>query len=495
MNLKMILDITRSQRTIIVFIVLALHTETAFAKVSQTNLQYQTLNSMVSRYSKQKIICLDIGEEYSFKLKDGSIRVIRLKSVKEYRDSVIGRIRRAEIDVEIDGKPLHLACAPYVMPTESNGIRIQADTTSGWLPLPKQVQFSIWDSADPIVDTKLFVFPIPKYSLFSHGIQCYNEVVHLGRHDGDPQGPNFYHNYGIDIAGYEGKETIVSCTDGKVILFWPSRKKLCSVVIQDENGFFWEYGHLDSVMPNIKKGVSVTRGQKIGMLGKTGPSGNFSHLHLGTYLSKSDLDADVRNRRLNLYPWIVAAYQAQYQESLYAVAGPHHVITTGQKVVFDGSNSLAFKTKIASYKWDFHDGQTVNSIKAEKRFDMPGVYIATLWIKDENGNQDVDFCRVKVFTKSAPEDRIPTIFMTYNPSAGILVNQPIFFRFWLQAKRDKPLKVNFGNGTIIDNYASYSEVTHRFKTAGIHIVTAQTIIDDKPITQKQKIVVQGHVSE
>ena len=65
-------------------------------------------------------------------------------------------------------------------------------------------------------------------------------------------------------------------------------------------------------------------GQKIGMLGKTGPSGNFSHLHLGSYLTRHDLDVDNRDKRLNLYPWLVTAYQAQHPKGLLAMARPHH---------------------------------------------------------------------------------------------------------------------------------------------------------------------------
>ena len=76
---------------------------------------------------------------------------------------------------------------------------------SGWLPaLPKRVQLSLWDAADPVVDTGRFGFPIARYRLFSHGTQAYNEPVHLGARDGDPGGQTFYHDYGVDLAGYEG---------------------------------------------------------------------------------------------------------------------------------------------------------------------------------------------------------------------------------------------------------------------------------------------------
>jgi len=472
----------RTQKAIVYSIALIICAESALAD------EDDTLNRMIRKYSEQQIVCLDINEEYPFKLKDDSEKLIRLISVREYRDSVLGQVRQADVNVRVNGKLLQLVCAPYTMPIEIDGIKIQADTTSAWLPLPKRVQLSIWDAKDTIIHTERLGFPIRDYFLFSHGMQAYNEVVHLGWKDGCPEGVSFHHNYGIDFAGYEGREEIISCTDGEVINLSSNREHIF-VVIQDDNGLIWEYGHLDSISPQVKKGAYIKKGQEIGILGKTGPSGNFSHLHLGTYLSKADLDANRNNRRLNLYPWLIAAYQEQYRRTLYAIARPHHTVSTGEKVIFDASHSLSFGSRIVSYKWVFSDGQTINRIKAEKRFDKPGVYIATLWVKDEKGTQDVDFSKVKVFTKSSPEGSIPTIFMTHTPTNNILVYQPVLFRFWLQGAEGKPIEVDFGDGTIIDRYASYSEIRHRFKSPGIHIVTARSTIDGKPIMQKQKVIV------
>lgn len=448
----------------------------------------EILDKAVDKYSQQKIFCLDINEEYQFELKDGSIRTIRLVSVEEYSDSVVGMIRKAQVKVEVNGRLLDLTCAPYIMPTEFNGLRIQADTTSKWLSIPKRVQFSVWDASDPIVDAEKFGFPIRNYLLFSHGMQAYNEVVHLGWTDGCPEGVTFYHNYGVDFAGYEGRDEIISCTGGTVIRLSLDRKFIF-VVIQDDGGLIWEYGHLDSVWPEVKIGSRIEKGGKIGVLGKTGPSGNFSHLHLGNYLSGADLDSDRINRRLNLYPWLIAAYQQKYQKMLYAVARPHQTISTGEKVLFDGSNSISFGTRIVSYKWVLPDGQAVDGITAQKMFDKPGVYIAELWITDEKGRKDVDFTKLRVFTASAPEGSIPTIFMTHYPTNNIAVNQPVFFRFWLQGAEDKPFKVDFGDGTVVDDYVSYSEISHIFKSPGIYVVTTSCNIEEKLIMQKQKVVV------
>jgi len=359
--------------------------------------QDSPLQKFIRQYSKQKIVCLDIGEQYTFRSHNGIEKLIRLASVKDYRDTVLRMARRAEVVVVVNGRTVRLVCQPYTMPTVIDGLRIQADTTSGWRNIAKRVQLSIWDANDPIVDTRKFCFPIKRYLLFSHGLQAYNEVRHLGLRDGNP-GHTAYHDYGIDLGGYDGGEEVVSCCSGRVVSLWPKSGMARSVSVQDEGGLIWLHTHLDSVVANIVEGVKVSAGQKIGVLGKRGHSGNFSHLHLGTSLTRADLTANKFSKRLNLYPWIVTAFQEKYGRNLYAVARPHQVVLTGEEVMFDGSKSLAYDAKIVDYRWEFDNGKVVRAVKAEKVFDKPGVYVGTLRVRDEQGNEDVDFCRVRQFT-------------------------------------------------------------------------------------------------
>ena len=64
----------------------------------------EALNRLVSAYSAQRVIGLNIGENYAFQLRSGERRVLKLLAVREHRDSVINLMRRAEVQVEIDGK-------------------------------------------------------------------------------------------------------------------------------------------------------------------------------------------------------------------------------------------------------------------------------------------------------------------------------------------------------------------------------------------------------
>ena len=61
----------------------------------------------------------------------------------------------------------------------------------------------------------------------------------------------------------------------------------------------------------------------------------------------------------------------------------------------------------------------VTKTKPETTFTQPGAYVATLWVKDNEGNEDVDFCQIKVFSKSKAEANMPHLFMSYTPTEGI----------------------------------------------------------------------------
>lgn len=121
------------------------------------------------KYTKQRFVYLDVGETAEFSLRDGRTKRIRLVSVREDKDSVIGLVRRADVRLEIEGAAVDAVCAPCVEPIEIGGLRLQVDTTSAWLAMGKRVQLSLWDAADPVVDTALFGFPLRRYALFSQG--------------------------------------------------------------------------------------------------------------------------------------------------------------------------------------------------------------------------------------------------------------------------------------------------------------------------------------
>ena len=86
-----------------------------------------------------------------------------------------------------------------------------------------------------------------------------------------------FHN-GIDLVG--GNE-IVATADGEVVSTRNEGKQYgtgCYVRIKHSNGLYTLYYHLKSGSVTVKKGQKVTKGQVIGIIGKTGKATGV-HLH------------------------------------------------------------------------------------------------------------------------------------------------------------------------------------------------------------------------
>ena len=86
-----------------------------------------------------------------------------------------------------------------------------------------------------------------------------------------------FHN-GIDLIG--GHE-IVAAADGEVVSTRNEGKQYgngCYVRIKHSNGLYTLYYHLKSGSVTVKKGQKVTKGQVIGIIGKTGKATGV-HLH------------------------------------------------------------------------------------------------------------------------------------------------------------------------------------------------------------------------
>jgi hypothetical protein len=54
------------------------------------------------------------------------------------------------------------------------------------------------------------------------------------------------------------------------------------------------------------------------------------------------------------------------------------------------------------------------------------------------------------------------------------------------------IRIDFGDGAIVEDYRPYSALTHRFTTPGIHIVTVTGRTGRLPVTQKVKVICGLH---
>lgn len=445
----------------------------------------------VQNYSRQEIVPLDPGESYVFTLHSGATRTLKLVSFTEHRDSVIKRVRSAEVVVTVDGRELTLHCAPYVMPVVCDGLRLSADATSGFWPRQaKAVQLSLLDATDPIVDTARFGFPLANFALHTAGIQDFNEHAWQNLKTDGPGSPLNYHNYGIDLTGYEGRDEVRAAISGRILGTWTEIAENWdpgSIVILGDDGFWWEYAHLDRPAPGITKDARIEKGALVGYVGTRGPYGRNPNMHLGTYFVTGPKRWNI-NRTLNLYPWLVTAYEAEYHQGLYAVAGGHQVLFTDETATFDGSNSLSFDSEISTYEWRFSDGTSAAGRTVEKAFATPGIYCATLIATDRAGKHDAGFCEVKVYPRENPAPLARIVLSAY-PSRGAKPGETVFVRGWIQGEVPEPIVIDFGDGSPAVECKSKEELTHVYRQPGLYVVTGRVPNSPHPITRQIKVIV------
>jgi PKD repeat protein len=147
-----------------------------------------------------------------------------------------------------------------------------------------------------------------------------------------------------------------------------------------------------------------------------------------------------------------------------ARAGNHVIAAPNQKISFDGKGSFDLDGKIILQRWDFSDGKAgVEAAQTSRTFSAPGVYSATLTVKDNSG--------------AANATARDTIFIRINNPPIAKAGKDIFscentLAFDASASSDpdgNPLSYywNFGDGAPPD---SGVKVVHQFAKGGAYPV-------------------------
>jgi hypothetical protein len=165
-------------------------------------------------------------------------------------------------------------------------------------------------------------------------------------------------------------------------------------------------------------------GQKIGVLGKEGGSGGWSHLHYEVW---SRLPSGIWGIQ-EAYPFVWEAYRRELAPKILAVARPHHFVQIGEKLTLDGSKSWSSSGTIARYDWMFTDGSTSTGVAVERTYREPGEYSETLMITDAQGEVDYDSAIVLVVDPSSPDQLPPTIHPAFAPTMDIHPGDPVTFK-------------------------------------------------------------------
>jgi plastocyanin len=442
-----------------------------------------------------RVADLNIGETQELVLANGSKATVRLLDVSVHRDRMSDAVRSARVSVEVNGKPLMLSCATYNLPVTFAGVQIDCsmvkayNSNSGSDPwgLEKDARVRVWPAGSPLIEPGTFGYPL-KQKWFATGTQMANEPTFMDGGDQPKRKKIYYHN-DLDFGGCEGMIEVVAATDGLVVSSagktlpgyegTPPRPRYDVVYLLDDRGWFYRYSHMESIDPAIQIGKTVRRGQKIGVLGKEGGSGGWTHLHFG--IVSRQPSGRWGTEEAYAYAW--EAYRNEYKPKLIAVARPHHFVTVGEKLVLDGSKSWCDAGTIAKHEWTFLDGQRATGATTERVYQKPGAYSEILKVTDSRGNVAYDFAMVHVIDPA--KDQVPpTIHPTYAPTMGIKAGDEVTFKVRTFRTTHGAEKWNFGDGTATVTVKSdgnvkqlakdgYAVTTHRFSRAGTFIVTVE----------------------
>lgn len=444
-----------------------------------------------------RLVDLKIGESQTVELCDGSKATVKLLDFREQRDPLRGAVRKAQVTVEVNGERVTLTSATYHLPKRVAGVRIDCPVTRGYQSnahrggiwsLEKDARLRLWPADSPLVAADTFVYPVNQ-RWFASDTQMANDPVYV---DGGerPKARNVYYHYGLDIGGAEGMVDVTAATAGLVVSAGeaalpgyddtPVRPRYDVVYLLDDRGWYYRYSHLKSIDEKIKPGRLVKIGQKIGVLGKEGGSGGWSHLHFDIFSRMPSGKWGVQEG----YGFLWEAYQRRHEPSLIAVARPHHFAAVGEEITLDATRSWP-RSAIRKYEWTFTDGTTALGAKVKRSYRKPGTYSEILKVIDDQGRADYDFAVVQVVAEQSPSKLPATIHAAYWPTFDVTTDTEVTFKVrtfrtgggetWDFGDGSPQVKVQSDGNAEQHAEDGYAVTKHRFKTPGHHIVRVEHI--------------------
>ena len=442
-----------------------------------------------------RVVDLNVGESAEVKLSNGTKATVKLLDLKETRDPFRDAVRLAQVRVEVNGKEITLTEANYNLPQTIGGVQIDCSITKGYNSntnrdawgLDKDARLRLWPAKSPWIALGTFVYPL-KQRWFATMTQMANEPVYVDGGESPKNKAIYYHN-DLDFGGCEGLVDVVAATDGLVVSAaletlpgyeeTPVRQRYDVIYLLDDRGWYYRYSHLQTIDDAVKPGARVKMGQKIGVLGKEGASGGWTHLHFGI-VSKQP-SGKWGTQEAYAFAW--EAYRKQYQPKLIAVARPHHLAAVGETVRLDGAKSWS-AGKIVRHHWQFTDGRSAYGPAVERRYDKPGSYSEILKITDDRGRVAYDFAVVQVLDPAQPDKLPPGIHPTYAPTTGIKAGVPISFKVRSFRTKQPGETWDFGDGSPRISVQSdgnakalakdgYAVTQHTYSAPGIYIVRVE----------------------
>ena len=444
-----------------------------------------------------RVVDLNVGETQQVTLHNGEKATVQLLELTEKRDSVRKAVRKARVKVKVNGQITSLVSSTYHLPKSTGGVQIDCAVTKGYVQnsskanawgLVKDARLRLWPSDSPWIRPGTFVYPVMQ-KWFASDTQMANVPCYVNACD-IPGAKSIYYHYGLDFGGSEGMVTVIAATDGLVVSAaghvldgyedTPVAPRYDVVYILDDRGWYYRYSHLQMIATPVIPGKRVKMGQRIGLVGKEGGSGGWSHLHF-----------DIKCRQpsgmwgtQNGYAFIWQAYQQQYDPEIIAAARPHHLVYTGETVQLDASKSRCRTGQIAKYEWTFCDGAKSTGSNIERVYERAGEYSEIVKVTDSAGNFAYDFAIVYVIDRKHPDRVPPAIHANYYPTFGLRAGDEVTFKVrsfgtrhgrevWDFGDGSVPVKVQSDGNANQHNPAGYALTRHRYEKPGDYIVTVR----------------------
>ena len=449
-----------------------------------------------------RTVDLNKDESSELTLSDGATVRVKLIDVQELRDALRSAVREARVTVEVNGQRTTVNSGNYHLPVTFADVQIDCPVTQGYYPnhdpfedswgLEKTARLRLWPAGTSWFEPGRFVYPA-KQRWFATATQMGNEPSYVDGGDCPPSGRPIYYHSGNDIGGCEGTVDVVSACDGLVVSaggkalpqhtnapFYKPRGDYDYVYVLDAHGWYYRYGHLQSIAPDVQPGKRIKAGEKIGVLGKEGSSGGWAHLHFDIKARQPSGQWGIQEA----YAFLWEAYRREYHPDLIAVARPHHLAAIGEKILLDGTRSWSSAGKIAQYEWRFTDGTTAKGPQIERRYDKPGAYSEALKITDDRGRSAYDFAIVQVLEKGRTNNFPPTIHASYAPTFGIRAGDAVTFKVrtfrtthgsevWDFGDGTPPVQVQSDGNAQPHAKEGYAVTQHRYSKAGHYLVRVE----------------------
>lgn len=457
-----------------------------------------------------RVVDLNVGEASTVQLCDGEKVNVQLLDLQETRDPIRQAVRSAVVTVKVDGKKIKIESGMYNLPQPVAGVQIDCSITAGYNSngtpsswgLDKDARLRLWPKDSPLTRPGSLIYPVDQ-RWFASRTWFDNEPV-----DGGTKVlPRIYYHSGIDIGGSERQVRVFAATDAVVVSAGedvmaeyqskdgatprynseksPVAPRYDVVYLRDARGWYYRYSHLHKINDSIRPGRTIDQGTEIGLLGKKGASGGWSHLHFEIKCRQPSAKWGTQAG----YAFLWEAYRRQYHPTLVANARRKSFLIAGNDATLDGSRSWSSTDSIRSYQWTFSDGGTASGPKVTRTYNQPGVFSEILKVTDEAGNVDYDFADVHVLDPKQPDYYVPGIHAAYWPTLNNKVNEPITFKVRSYRNQEGKEVWDFGDGTPPVSVKSdgnaeqqapegYAITRHTYQQPGDYIVSVQRSRND-----------------